>query len=401
VRGVIVAAALAALVAVVPAAAGDTLRATAVDSPAAPSGDNTAPLSVIAIVMMVALIAVASAHIVLGRRRRHRIVSAGPVDPRPAEVLEVTPVAEPEPEPESESESKLESEPDPESASELALEAAADPAAGMALEESPPEPDPEPDQAAAEPVSIDEPNPNRKAKPEPVSAAGPSPKRKSKSKSTAKSRRSPKAESTAEASPSPNPKPAGQPRLNATPEPSTEPEQSPDADPVPTPEPMRARDTAATSGAIARRRRVRPTPSQPSRGGARREPEPGGVGDESNSGPAWLVSGKLRCCPASGEVWSGRRQVQLDPPEVAILALLMIGGDRGVTQDDIIKAGNLDPDGRDVAATLARIRRKTGTKGRGQMVRRERVTLYVFDDDVETGAPQTASRRSTRPHVRR
>jgi DNA-binding response OmpR family regulator len=100
-------------------------------------------------------------------------------------------------------------------------------------------------------------------------------------------------------------------------------------------------------------------------------------------------------------VWSGRRQVQLDPPEVAILALLMTGGSRGVTQDDIIKAGNLDPAGRDVAATLARIRRKTGTKGRGQMVRRERVTLYVFDDDVAAGAPEAAGRRSTRPHVRR
>jgi len=93
--------------------------------------------------------------------------------------------------------------------------------------------------------------------------------------------------------------------------------------------------------------------------------------------------------------------VQLDPPEVAILALLMTSGSRGVTEDDVIKAGNLDPTGRDVAATLARIRRKTGTTGRGQMVRRERVTLYVFDDDAEAGAPEAASRRSTRPHVRR
>ncbi len=77
----------------------------------------------------------------------------------------------------------------------------------------------------------------------------------------------------------------------------------------------------------------------------------------------------------------------------------MTSGDRGATQDDIIKAGNLDPTGRDVAPMLARIRRKTGT--RSQMVRRERVTVYIFDDEVESDAQTSVGRRPARPPARR
>ena len=123
------------------------------------------------------------------------------------------------------------------------------------------------------------------------------------------------------------------------------------------------------------------------------------MAEESSAEPEWLVSGILRFCPASGEVWAGRHQVHLDPKEVAILKLLMTSGNRGVTQDDIIKAGNLDPAGRDFAPMLARIKGKTGT--RGQMVRRESVTVYIFDDEVEVDAQSGVGQSTAHPSARR
>jgi hypothetical protein len=98
-------------------------------------------------------------------------------------------------------------------------------------------------------------------------------------------------------------------------------------------------------------------------------------------------------------VWSGRTQVHLDAQERAILQLLMTSGNRGVTRDDIIRAGNLDPAGREFAPLLARIKGKTGW--RGPMVRRESVTVYVFDDDVEIDDQESVGRRPARPPARR
>ena len=100
-------------------------------------------------------------------------------------------------------------------------------------------------------------------------------------------------------------------------------------------------------------------------------------------------------------MWAGNNQVQLTPSELAILELLMTGGNRGVSETDIIGAGGLEPDGRDIADTLARIRRKTGLAGRGQTVRRERVMLYFLDDEVEGGTDTRVSHRRGRPSVRR
>ena len=160
-------------------------------------------------------------------------------------------------------------------------------------------------------------------------------------------------------------------------------------------EPARVTDPDA----VAARWMARPTPAHRTRGGGRIEPKPAPVAAQPSAGPEWLVSGNLRFCPASGEVSSGRNHVHLDRQEVAILKLLMTSGNRGVTQDDIIKAGNLDPAGRDLAPMLTRIRFKTGT--RGQMVRRELQTVYIFDDGVDTNAPTSGDRRPTHPPAHR
>ena len=111
--------------------------------------------------------------------------------------------------------------------------------------------------------------------------------------------------------------------------------------------------------------------------------------------------GSLRFCPANGEVWAGRNRVHLTPSELAILELLMTRGNRGVAETDIIAAGGLEPDGRDIADTLAKIRRKTGFAGRGQSVRRERVMLYFLDNDVESEGDTRVSHRRGRSSVRR
>jgi hypothetical protein len=157
--------------------------------------------------------------------------------------------------------------------------------------------------------------------------------------------------------------------------------------------------SATNPDPVAARRAARSTPTHLTRGGGRSEPKPARVAAEPSAGHEWLVSGFLRFCPASGEVWSGRMQVHLDAQELAILQLLMTSGNRGVTRDDIIRAGNLDPAGREFAPLLARIKGKTGW--RGPMVRRESVTVYVFDDRVEIDDQISVGRPPARPPARR
>jgi hypothetical protein len=208
----------------------------------------------------------------------------------------------------------------------------------------------------------------------------------------------PAPESEREPEPEPEPEPVAEMLsyvLEHEPAPESEPVPAPESELEPEPEPASATDPDP----VAARLPASPTPARRTRGGGRSEPKPARVAAESSAAPEWFVSGFLRFCPASGEVWSGRMQVHLDPQEVAILELLMTSGSRGVTRDDIITAGNLDPSGRDFAPLLARIKRKTGW--RGQLVRRESVTVYVFDDDVEIDHEKGVGRRPARPPARR
>jgi hypothetical protein len=304
------------------------------------------------------------------------LVSA--TDPAPESELE----SEPAPAPESESESELESEPAPDPEPEPELASATDPAPESELESEPaPDPEPEPE---LELVSATEPAPD----PEPESEL----------ESELESESAPDPDPAPELASANEPQPA--PELASANEPQPELASANDPDSVAAPEPRRARKApVSSSSVVASRRTARPTPAHLTRGGGRSEPNPAPVVADPSAGPEWLVSGFLRFCPASGEVWSGRIQVHLDPQELAILQLLMTSGNRGVTRDDIIQAGNLDPAGRDFAPLLARIKGKTGW--RGQMVRRESVTVYVFDDDVEIDDQKSVSRRPARPPARR
>ena len=100
--------------------------------------------------------------------------------------------------------------------------------------------------------------------------------------------------------------------------------------------------------------------------------------------PEWLVAGDLRLRRTTGEVWSGNHQVALTPAELGVLELLMTSGGQGVTTEAIMTASGLDEDSDEWAdpdAIVAQLRRKTGIRGRGQAVRKERVLLYFFGDE--------------------
>jgi hypothetical protein len=341
-----------------------TVEAVAGTDATTPPDDNTLLLTISAIALMVVLLAVASGYRMLRRRRgREPHVDADRLRPtsvggRPAAGTDeaepaASAVAEPVEPPGAQSH-PVESEamreaiadvtPDPESSPTTELETW---------------PDPEP---VAEFVS-------HEAEPEPEPMPAPE----------------------SEREPEHQPQPA--------PEPEPEPIFATVADPMAAPEPRRRKAPVSFSSVVAALRTARSTPAQRTRGEGRSEPEPAHVPAEPRAEPEWLVSGFLRFCPASGEVWAGRIQVHLDPQELAILELLMTSGSRGVTQDEIIRAGNLDPAGRDFAPMLARIKGKTGT--RGQMVRRESVTVYIFDDDVEIGDEKSVGRRRARTPARR
>jgi DNA-binding response OmpR family regulator len=98
----------------------------------------------------------------------------------------------------------------------------------------------------------------------------------------------------------------------------------------------------------------------------------------------WIEAGPLRLRPSTGEVWSGNRQVHLSPAESRVLELFMRSSGDGVSAGAILAAAEggddddeepVDPD-----VLLAQLRRKTGIRGRGPNVRKERVMLYYFGD---------------------
>jgi hypothetical protein len=190
-------------------------------------------------------------------------------------------------------------------------------------------------------------------------------------------------------------------------EPVSEPtgDQTPEQDAAATasPEPGDATEQrpARTLPSRSYRRRVERASPARRRRGVRPEPEPRAAVEESSVAPEWLIAGSLRFRPTTSEVWAGRQRVHLTPSELAILELLMTGGDRGVSKSDIIATGGVEPDGRDIAATIARIRRKAGLGGRSQPVRREQVMVYFLGDEVESDPDTRVSRRRGPPSARR
>jgi len=233
----------------------------------------------------------------------------------------------------------------------------------------------------------------------------PKPKPKSKRTPAAEHAATARADAEEERVPEPTPKRPTKPKqpLETASASATETAVAKEAAPKPEPvdatqlRPARAKPPSRS----VRRRGGRSSPASRTRRSGRREFGPAVAAEESSSASEWLVAGNLRFRPASGEVWSGSHRVKLTPSELAILELLVTGGNRGVTEADIIGAGGLEPDGRNIAEMLDRIRHKTGLAGRGPTVRRERVMLYFLDDEVETGAAAQVSHRRGRPSVRR
>ena len=96
----------------------------------------------------------------------------------------------------------------------------------------------------------------------------------------------------------------------------------------------------------------------------------------------WIAAGDLRVSRTLGEAWCGDRKVDLNAAELRVLELLITSGDRGVTREELVEASELDDDraGPDaVEAILTQVRRKTGIRGRGHAVRKERVVTYFLE----------------------
>jgi hypothetical protein len=95
----------------------------------------------------------------------------------------------------------------------------------------------------------------------------------------------------------------------------------------------------------------------------------------------WLSSGDLRMRRSTGQVIAHGRDVSLTRPELGVLELLLRSGSEGVTPDAIKAAAGEGADSVDPDAIVAQLRRKTGVRGRGQGVRKERVLLYFLGED--------------------
>src|SRR5262245_27457585 len=152
------------------------------------------------------------------------------------------------------------------------------------------------------------------------------------------------------------------------------PERSP---PAPTGTPVRRQPASVTP---LPRRPVRSTPvPRPVEPPQPAEPPPAAV---AGDGAEWIVAGDLRVSPTLGEAWSGDRRVDLTPVELRVLELLIAGGHRGVTRDELAEAGELDEGSRGpdaVDAIVTQVRRKTTIRGRGHAVRKERVVTYFLE----------------------
>jgi hypothetical protein len=174
------------------------------------------------------------------------------------------------------------------------------------------------------------------------------------------------------------------------------------AAPPPKPEPVATEPEPVATPPAPAAIEPEPAPARPARAAAARprrsvstrrtEPVPATdleslpvESDDEEPVTEWLVTGDLRLRRATGEAWSGKREVALSPAERGVLELLMTSGDRGVTPEAIAEAAARyveDDEAVDPDAVLARLRRKTRLGGGTMQVRKERAMLYFFDDDA-------------------
>jgi DNA-binding response OmpR family regulator len=175
------------------------------------------------------------------------------------------------------------------------------------------------------------------------------------------------------------------------------PDRHPAANPAPEPETAGVAakfrpdsgDATADGAQVGRRH---PAADRPRRAPPRRRPAtsvspPADVEppkeEEIDEADEWLVAGRIRLSRNTGEVFSGTRRVLLTRTEFAVLELLMTRGGQGVTRDAIRAATRSEDNGEeapDLDVILTELWRKTGIRGRGQGMRKERALVYFFGD---------------------
>jgi DNA-binding response OmpR family regulator len=112
---------------------------------------------------------------------------------------------------------------------------------------------------------------------------------------------------------------------------------------------------------------------RPSTAGADHDAASPEAEDAPGDAGGWIVAGDVRLSPTLGEVWSGNRKVELSAPERETLRRLITSEGRGVTQDQISEAGQLDEsDGPSAADAMeAQDGPKTRVRGGGNVVRKK------------------------------
>jgi hypothetical protein len=189
----------------------------------------------------------------------------------------------------------------------------------------------------------------------------------------------------APASPKPMPQPATQPATKPVPKAVPKPVTTTKAVTRP---PQRPKPGPANVPTRRRPAAVTPLPRRPTRSTPTPRPvEPPRPPEPPPAAPAgvpaeWIAAGDLRVSPTLGEAWCGDRKVDLTPSEFRVLELLITSGDHGVTREELVEAGDLDDEGVGpdaVDAIVTQVRRKTGIRGRGHAVRKERVVTYFLE----------------------
>jgi hypothetical protein len=138
--------------------------------------------------------------------------------------------------------------------------------------------------------------------------------------------------------------------------------------------PPSARSAEVTPLARRHARPAAPAGSmRPSTAGADHDAASPEAEDAPGDAGGWIVAGDVRLSPTLGEVWSGNRKVELSAPERETLRRLITSEGRGVTQDQISEAGQLDEsDGPSAADAMeAQDGPKTRVRGGGNVVRKK------------------------------
>lgn len=170
------------------------------------------------------------------------------------------------------------------------------------------------------------------------------------------------------------------------PEPVEASESPPEPDEVPPVVPVVADSPTRERRRVERRPRV----ERPGRAAApvarpRRRQEPTTTtkavnGVEEDAG--WLVRGALRMSVETGEVWNGRRRINLAEPETDVLWLLLTAGGDEVSTESVLEAAGRPPTAGKRAADMivARVKRRAGlTTARARPARKQHAAADHHD----------------------